>query len=102
MPGSRALDWLDRFRTHSAKINYGDRRYVEGAGLALAAMTRHRLGQPEQARQCLDESERLAGEAPQPGRADMGYGPENWMVWQVLHREAKGLIGGAAAPGGAG
>ena len=42
----------------------------------------------------LAAAERLAGELPQPGKADIGYGPENYLVFQILLREAKEVVGG--------
>jgi hypothetical protein len=92
------LDWLAKFREHATRITYGDPRYPAGTGLALAAMAHHRLGQAGEARRCLDEAERLSQQCPQPGRADLGTGPDNWHGFQIFPREAAGLIDPRAAP----
>jgi hypothetical protein len=92
-----ALDWLARFREHAARITYGDPRYPAGTGLALAAMAHHRLGQADEARRCLDEARRLSEQLPKPGEADLGEGPDNWLVFQIYLREAAGVVDPAPA-----
>jgi serine/threonine protein kinase/tetratricopeptide (TPR) repeat protein len=89
------LDWIGRFWTHSGKISFGDRRYPEGTALALAAMAHRCLGQIEEANSNLEKSIALMNEAPKPGRDDLGYGPENWVVWDLFLREAKQQVGNA-------
>ena len=86
------LAWVGRYRVHAYQVNYGDRRYHEGFSLALAAMALHGLGEAGDARWCVDESARLMERCPEPGRADLGDGPENWQMWAILLREARALV----------
>jgi hypothetical protein len=92
------VEWLGRFRDSAATITLGDRRNLEGAALALAAMAHHRLGHEEQARQSLDEANRLMEQCPKVGEADLGEGPENRQVWEILLREARALLRPDPAP----
>ena len=86
------LEWLATFRSNAPKLTFGDRRNPEGTALALAAMGHHRLGRPEEARRYLAESERLIELCPRPGEKDLGPGPENRQVWEILLREARALL----------
>jgi hypothetical protein len=92
-----ALEWLTKFETNCRHIDYGDRRYPEGTAAALAAMIHHRGGRVDVARQQLARSEALLKECPRPGERDLGYGPENWIVWKIYHGEADRVLVGASA-----
>ena len=93
------LEWLEKFRAVAPDMVYGDPRYLEGTGSALAAMAYHRLGRPQDARRSLDEATRLMEKCPRPGEADLGDTPERWQAWEILMREARGLLGTAATGG---
>jgi tetratricopeptide (TPR) repeat protein len=94
-----ALQWLDKARYHCGDIVYGDPRYPEGTTLALTAMAHHRLGHAAEARESLDQAARLTNQLPKPGETDLGNGAHNWVVLQIILREARGVVG--AQPAGA-
>ena len=64
---------LEQFWPEGKEINFGDRRYPKGAA-------------------------RLLAECPRPGKRDLGVGPDNWVVWAILHREAEQALAGRVAP----
>jgi hypothetical protein len=82
------------------QINFGDVRYPRGTGLALAAMAHHRLRHADDAAKSLEAAERLSRECAQPGKTDLGYGPDNGCVWQIWLREARAVVGGDTAAAG--
>ena len=92
------LDWTLKSRANNPKVSFGDRRYPYGSALALAAMSHHRLGRRDEARQALAEATGLMADAAQPGERDLAPGQENWQVWAVLLREATDLVGGGHSP----
>jgi tetratricopeptide (TPR) repeat protein len=88
------LEWVGRSRDHQAV--FGDRRKLDGTCLALAAMAQHRLGRGREAVASLDASQRLLDESPEPGKADLGIGPNNREIWEIVLREARSVLGAAA------
>jgi tetratricopeptide (TPR) repeat protein len=87
---------LEKVKADVRNVSFGDRRYPEGTTLALSALAHHALGHAEAARQSLADAEELNKAMPQPGESDLGYGPDNWAVFQILLREARTTCGPAA------
>jgi tetratricopeptide (TPR) repeat protein len=66
-------------------------RDINWFGLALA---HHRLGNPDRARQCLDQAAQwLEREAPRGRGRPANIHPTDWLEAQLLRREAEELIG---------
>jgi hypothetical protein len=97
-----ALDWLAKARRHCGDITFGDPRCPEATILAVTAMSHHHLGHVDEAQESLAEATQLSDGLPHPGVTDLGVGPENWAVLQVLLREARVLITPQAPASGAG
>ena len=96
---AECLRSLERFWLEGEKIDFGDKRYPMGTAHALAAMAYHRLGNAAKAKEHFDQSARLMAECPEPGKRDLGAGPDNWVVWAILHREANQLLNGPGIKG---
>ena len=61
----------------------------------LLAMAHHRLGHAEQARSLFNDARQYVHrELPEAGAQDLSVGVENWLVCQVIRREAEQLIPG--------
>jgi tetratricopeptide (TPR) repeat protein len=95
------LKCLEQVKADVPNISYGDRRFPEGTALALAALAHHALRHADAARDSLADAERLNATIPQPGKSDLGPGPDNWVVFQILLRElreARAASGPTAPP----
>lgn len=61
------------------------------------AMACWKTGQPEKARAALEHAVHLMEtNLPRPGERDMGQMAQDWILCQVVRREAEGLINGKA------
>jgi len=59
------------------------------------AMAYHSAGQAEQAREWLDQAVQVIDlDLPRAGRVPLGYSWHDWIMCQVIRREAEALIGG--------
>jgi hypothetical protein len=63
----------------------------KATGLYLLALAKSRSGSSAEADAALQAAEALAGTLPKPGEDDLEPGgdwPENWLICQILRREA--------------
>ena len=64
-----------------------------------SGVAHHRLGQADEARQSLAKARRIMEtELPQVESGDLGRSWHNWMICQVLRREATELLGATQTP----
>ena len=90
-----AVTWAQRCRDGIAA---NEREWEAGPPQAasglLIAMARHQLGQRAAARESLDEARLvMKSKLPQPGSEDLAIATlENWLVCQILSREADELL----------
>jgi hypothetical protein len=97
-PLRRGLKCLEQVKADIPRISYGDRRFPEGTALALEALAHPGLGNRDAARHSLTAADRLNGTMPRPGESDLGPGPDNWVVFQIVLREAHTTCGPTAPP----
>jgi tetratricopeptide (TPR) repeat protein len=70
-------------------------RYASVLSRLFLAMTYHAAGQAERARQWLDQAVSVIDfDFPQAGRVPLGDHWHDWIMCQVIRREAEALIGG--------
>lgn len=78
---SKAADGKDRWRDPECEL--------------FLAMACGKTGQPEKARAALERAVHLMDTSlPRPGEGDMGQMAQDWVLCQLVHREAEALISG--------
>jgi len=70
----------------------GDKRYV-ASYCSLIAMAQEHLKRHDQAVVAMRRAQALVAQLPRAGRDDLGENPEDWLVCQILLREAQGVVG---------
>jgi hypothetical protein len=68
---------------------------IPALALSLRAMAQHQLGQAEEASKALAEATSLVeGHLPRLATGELGGGWHDWLIPEILRREAAGLING--------
>jgi len=82
-----AVEWLDKALAAQSKNGYCD-----APAHLLLAMARHRLGETDEARQALQTAVELMEQFPKLDGGDLGDGWHDWLVCQILRREAESVV----------
>jgi hypothetical protein len=89
----KTVHWI---RKSQESQGYADEPRVQALALSLLAMAQHQLGQPEEAREALAQVDELIDERlPKLATGELGAGWHDWLIAQILRREAAGLVAGS-------
>ena len=93
----RHAEAINRLREalKAARANPDGYRYASILSRLFLAMAYHSAGQTEGAREWLDQAVQVIDlDLPRAGRVPLGYSWHDWIMCQVIRREAEALIGG--------
>jgi tetratricopeptide (TPR) repeat protein len=87
-----ATEWLDKSRQHN-QIKADYIWYLVAMNHLVQAMTHHQMNEPDKARQSLQAAEEVIEQKlPKHDSGDLGVSWFDWLMCDLLRREARGLI----------